>query len=300
MRLFINSRDNNQEESNDTLGNKIRLGLNEASITTNKQISISVVKANIPQTISNIALARDGSNGLSPRLTFSYDPNHPSTVTNYTLFFNNQYNEGTTNNNMILNTKTTMAEIVAKINLVIQANAIQVDASIAELGFQRLKCAQTTGQIVFNEAQPLFYEMLGILKNTPTTITAETFTPYNYNMAALFPNVYVKSRASLNTYNSNNLTQSNTLACIPLGIGFNVESNEDLHKLVAGGSTNAVKNRNLITYQNPDYLGSHKSIFNNVLDSIHLDLVDKDGEECILFGHDFSIELDVKIIQNNN
>ena len=272
MRLFINSRDNNQEESNDTLGNKIRLGLNEASITTNKQISISVVKANIPQTISNIALARDGSNGLSPRITFSYDPNSPSTVTNYTLFINNQYNEGTANTNMIINTTTTIQEIVAKINVVIGTTALQTDTSIAELGIQRLKCAQETGQIVFNEAHPLFYEMLGIYKNTPTTITGEIFTPYNYNMAA----------------------------CIPLGIGFNVESNEDLHKAIAGGSTHAVKNRNLITYQNPDYLGSHKSIFNNVLDSIHLDLVDKDGEECILFGHDFSIELDVKIIQNNN
>ena len=123
MRLFINSRDNNQEESNDTLGNKIRLGLNEASITTDKQISISVVKANIPQTISNIALARDGSNGLSPRITFSYDPNHPSTVTNYTLFINNQYNEGTANANMIINTKTTMAEVVAQINVLVGSEA---------------------------------------------------------------------------------------------------------------------------------------------------------------------------------
>lgn len=328
-RVYLSSSDNQSQSTQNSVMN-INLAAANLEAKQNELMSVSLVRASIPDTITTPGLTTSRSRGvlnLSTRkpedtlqiISFGVgqyigDWTETSQTIYYVTF--NDYdnvNLGAFPPNNITNynwtSNTTLIDIITHINTFLGTDTLEivngVDGEIRRIG---VKEGDTSLYVNFlaDRSSDHILKAFGCTTGTNFTSAADMLTPVGYSSAtaepAITPFQYNLPSANMNVFLRTNLgfdsfisyddgQNANILASIPL-----IQSNSVTGTHLQSSNATAGHISGQINYVNFALSGSHKPITQDRIATIEIELVDKRGVPMGLGVADWDCVLEFKFV----
>ena len=335
-RLYLHSNDNDTAGLEDINQADVNFDIEDANIniedTNQKQLSISLLKCSIPNTISYFrisntepiaAISCNEGNG-NPILVFITENEllAPSYVAGESI-------------NLILKIPFTLlqdvTDLVSLLNTAIDANTadgagtayleinpttgvLTSTSSVHAIRFYNELFTPNSSQFQlsitggYNPLNVIFYKVLGINTNLPALTILTLFTSFNagvyednrdikYPCGMLDRNILLETNLTTDTFASYG-NKGNILASIPLTVA--IQHSFTYYFIDGGGDTTTTReSTKFISYENKIITDSHKRINNNHINNLRCTLIYDDGTPIYSITN-ISYEFEIKYVDNNN
>ena len=303
-RVYISSINN---ITPDAKFSTIELNLANARLErkSHQRLSVALVKASFPAEMSALpitsvastdikrdisVLAFATTTGLKQRIYY----NQTNTTLNSGANIHNGY--------WVLN--TTIDQILAQINSINGGGNLKLDSlNRLVMGTGGAGC-----RFFWDDSSVKIMKALGLERTLPpgsaeeVLITAAANTPTRnpVNVASVLPVIYITTNMNMESFTSAKKGQSvNILGSVPVSLDITATGNNSLVSVINGVQQVNTPSTQL-NYTNHSLSGSHKSIDNQIISDLVLNLVNDELRPIGTLGKEWNLTLDVKIIDSAN
>lgn len=335
-RLYLHSNDNDITGADDVNQADVNFNIEDANIniedTNQKQLSISLLKCSIPNTISYFRISN-----TEPIAVIICSEGNGNPILVYITeneLLAPEYIPGSTAD-LILKIPFSLLQDV---NDLVSLLNTAIDANTADgIGTAYLEINPTTGYLTststahaikfynelftpnssqyklsytggYNPLNVIFYKVLGINTNLPALTSLTLFTSINgglneenrdikYPCGMLDRNILLETNLTTDTFASYG-NKGNILASIPLTVV--IQHSYSYYFIDGGGETTTTReSTKFISYENKIITDSHKRINNNHINNLSCKLIYDDGTP-IYSTSNISYEFEIKYVDSDN
>lgn len=333
-RLYLHSNDNDTTGLEDINQADVNFNIEDANIniedTNQKQLSISLLKCTIPNTISYFRISE--TQPIAVMACIEGNGNIIQVYITENELVAPKYIAGNTGN-LILKIPFTLlqdvTDLVSLLNTALDANTpdgagtayLEINPTTGYLTSTSSQFAIAFYNVLFTpnssafnlsyaEYDPLnviFYKVLGINTDLPALTVSNMFTYFNngvneknrdikYPCGMLDRNILLETNLTTDTFASYG-NKGNILASIPLSIA--IQHSFTYYFIDGGETTTTRESTKFISYENKIITDSHKRINNKNINNLSCKLIYDDGTPIYSITN-ISYEFEIKYVESNN
>lgn len=270
--LYLNSA-NSSIQSRTIFNNVIDIDITEASISSNKPLSVRLNKFSTNSRVGKLSV---------PSRNLLLIIEYGGSIYDYSF---NTFNNDSLGINIPCLVDTSIEEILRELNDAIGSIVFQLTNDCFAVTANVF-----TPLVIRGESNSQVLRALGFDPDVNLTMIFPKQAPNPFDLKNLLPNIYLQTTLNMDSAQSNNLSNINILDVIPTQIMKGTQSTELIQFKHAGASNIYNLNDNIIYESLQD---DYKNINERSIDNINIKLVDEDGENVFINGT-FSIELEFK------
>lgn len=270
--LYLNSA-NSSTQSRTIFNNVIDIDITEASISSNKPLSVRLNKFSTNSRVGKLSV---------PSRNLLLIIEYGGSIYDYSF---NTFNNDSLGINIPCLVDTSIEEILRELNDAIGSIVFQLTNDCFAVTANVF-----TPLVIRGESNSQVLRALGFDPDVNLTMIFPKQAPNPFDLKNLLPNIYLQTTLNMDSAQSNNLSNINILDVIPTQIMKGTQSTELIQFKHAGASNIYNLNDNIIYESLQD---DYKNINERSIDNINIKLVDEDGENVFINGT-FSIELEFK------
>ena len=270
--LYLNSA-NSSIQSRTIYNNVIDIDVSQASISSNKPLSIRLNKFLTNSRVGKLSI---------PTRNLSLIIEYGGNIFDFSF---NTFNNASLGANIECLVDTSIEEVFREINDGIGSVVFQITND----------CVAVTANVftpllIRGESNSQVLRALGFDPDVDLSMIYPQQAPFPFDLKNLLPNIYLQTTLNMDSAQSNNLSNINILDVIPTQLMKGTQSVELIQFKTAGSSNIYNLNDNIIYESLHD---DYKNINDRTIDNINIKLVDEDGDDVFINGT-FSIELEFK------
>ena len=270
--LYLNSA-NSSIQSRTIFNNVIDIDITEASISSNKPLSVRLNKFSTNSRVGKLSV---------PSRNLLLIIEYGGSIYDYSF---NTFNNDSLGINIPCLVDTSIEEILRELNDAIGSIVFQLTNDCFAVTANVF-----TPLVIRGESNSQVLRALGFDPDVNLTMIFPKQAPNPFDLKNLLPNISLQTTLNMDSAQSNNLSNINILDVIPTQIMKGTQSTELIQFKHAGASNIYNLNDNIIYESLQD---DYKNINERSIDNINIKLVDEDGENVFINGT-FSIELEFK------